>query len=535
MRDFTAGGGLRATSPASSEAARSGILGRPVNVPPSDSPGPVVRDPAIVDALRGVLTAADFTATGVARRLPAVRVGLRAQDLPLYERQVTGTDALSVLIKLFLLGLPVAEDQAQRALAPLVLQELEDAMILTVVDGTVTSLTQMQVVADLLLVGDRDGEMLANRDWVAVSSPTARLLEFLTIRRPVRSSLDLGCGSGMHALLATRHSDRVTAVDLNERALAFTRFNAQLNGVSNVDCRQGSWFEPVAGQTFDMIVSNPPFVVSPDSELLFRDSPLPADELFGTLVTEAGAHLVHGGHANILCNWALTEGEDWSDPPRRWLRQAGCDAFILHFGTDEPMSYAALWNAPLRAQNPSAFLPAVDRWLDYYRNRRIRALCSGAVVLRRRTSGQPWIRAMSLPRLPDDPAGEDLLRLFEGQDWLSAGGSDERLLDSTFGLLDRHEVRQILTYRGGAYDSHRCAVGRTSGLRFDVAIDPQALQVLLRLDGSRSLRAIAGEVAGELGFDDIALMAEAATASRELLQHGLLTPQQGLDARSPSS
>ena len=128
--------------------------------------------------------------------------------------------------------------------------------------------------------------MLANPDWVAVSSPTATLLEALTIRRPVRSFLDLGCGSGMHALLATRHSERVTAVDINERALAFTRLNAQLNGAPDVECRQGSWFDPVSYQSFDTIVSNPPFVVSPETELLFRDSPLPADELSRTLVRE---------------------------------------------------------------------------------------------------------------------------------------------------------------------------------------------------------------------------------------------------------
>lgn len=502
-----------------------GILGGPVNVSSSNSPGPVVHDVAVVDALREVLRAADLTATGVARRLPAVRTGLRGQDVPLYERRVSGDDPLSVLIRLFLLGVPVARAEAERALAPLALQDLQEAILLAIADGAVTSLTQLQVVADLLLLGDRDGDMLARPDWVAVSSPTARLLEFLTIRQPVRSSLDVGCGSGVQALLAARHSERVTAVDINERALAFTRFNAQLNVVPNVECRQGSWFVPVVDEAFDMITSNPPFVVSPESELMFRDSPLPADDVSRMVVTESAAHLVEGGLAHILCNWALTEGEDWWDPPRRWLSHAGCDAFVLHFGTDDPMSYAALWNAPLRGHDPAAFLPAVDRWLDYYRDRGIDALCSGAVVLRRRTSGHQWIRELSVPRMPEEPAGEDLLRLFEGQDWLSAGGDDQRLLDSAFGLPDRHEVRQVLTYRAGAYDSQRCALGRTSGLRLDVAVDPHALQVLLRLDGSRRLGDVAAQVAMELGLDSGAVKAQAVNAARDLLRHGLLTPE----------
>ena len=485
--------------------------------------------------LRQVLRDADFTATGVAGRLPAVRGGLRAQDLPLYERQVSGTDRLSTLIRLFLLGLPVPIAAAEAALEPLEVRRLKEAMMLTVADGAVMSLTQLLVVADLLIFGDRDDAMLANPDWVAVSSPTATLLEVLTIRRPVRSFLDLGCGSGMHALLATRHSERVTAVDINERALAFTRFNAQLNGAADVECVHGSWFDPVSDRSFDTIVSNPPFVVSPETELLFRDSPLPADELSRTLVTEAADHLVDGGFAHILCNWTLAAGEKWTDPPRRWLSGAGCDAFILHFGTEEPMAYAAMWNAPLKAGDPSAFVSALDRWLDYYRERDIHALCSGAVIVRRRPADErPWVRTLRLGRLPEDPAGDDLLRLFRNEDWLQAGGSDQRLLDSTFRLLDRHEVRQILTYSGGMYGSHRCAVAATSGLRVEVAVDPEALQVLLRLDGSHTLRDIARQVASELALDGAALVGKAAAAARELLRNGLIIPQETVDLRAAS-
>ena len=123
----------------------------------------------------------------------------------------------------------------------------------------------------------------------------------------MRSSLDLGCGSGIHALLAARHSDRVTAVDLNPRAIAYTRLNSCLNTVFNVDCRRGSWFEPVAAEG-STCVSNPPFVVSPDSDLLFRDSPLPADDVSRMVVAEAASRLTDGGFAHVLCNWALRQG-----------------------------------------------------------------------------------------------------------------------------------------------------------------------------------------------------------------------------------
>lgn len=491
-------------------------------MPTLETPGPVLDDPALVDTLRDVLLAANYTQLGVRSVLPAVRRGLRPQDLPLYDRQVPPGDRLATLIRLFLLGLPVAEDEARRALAPIDLGQLQDAFLLSVLDGAASSLAQLLCVGDLLLFGDRDDAILEQPGWVTSSSPTARLLDFLTVRRPVRSSLDLGCGSGMHALLASRHSDGVTAVDLNPRAIAFTRLNSRLNRAPNVECRRGSWFDPVAGEQFDLIVSNPPFVVSPDSELLFRDSPLPGDDLSRMVVTEAVSRLTEGGFAHILCNWALRRGEAWEEPPQRWLAGAAGDGLVLHFGTDDPMSYAATWNAPLRTTDPSAFSVTLDRWLDYYRRLGITALCGGAVVVRRRPAEHNWVRAVSLPERPEEPAGEHVLRLFEGQDLLASLRTDRALLDAVLHLVDRHEVHQVLNHHAGVYDSHRCTVATTSGLRLKIEVDAEVLQVMLRLDGCRTLRDVVQQVADEIGLDQAAVVVKTLTAARDLLQHGFL-------------
>ena len=62
------------------------------------------------------------------------------------------------------------------------------------------------------------------------------------------TSLDLGCGSGVLALLLAAQSDRVIATDLNPRAIELTELNAQLNGIVNVECRQGSLFDPVVDE-----------------------------------------------------------------------------------------------------------------------------------------------------------------------------------------------------------------------------------------------------------------------------------------------
>jgi len=56
------------------------------------------------------------------------------------------------------------------------------------------------------------------------------------------------------------HAERVVATDVNERALAFAAFNLALNGVENVELRAGSFLEPVAGEQFDLVVANPPWL-----------------------------------------------------------------------------------------------------------------------------------------------------------------------------------------------------------------------------------------------------------------------------------
>src|SRR5699024_5370859 len=84
-------------------------------------------------------------------------------------------------------------------------------------------------------------------------------------RPAVRRALDLGTGCGIQALHLATHAEQVVATDLSERALSFARFNAALNGVP-LDVRAGSFLQPVAGDQFDLVVSNPPFVITPRRE-----------------------------------------------------------------------------------------------------------------------------------------------------------------------------------------------------------------------------------------------------------------------------
>ena len=86
--------------------------------------------------------------------------------------------------------------------------------------------------------------------------------------------------------------------------------NAELNQAGNIEWRQGSWYEPVAGEQFDLIVANPPYVLSPSSDYVYRDAG-PAGGVVGHVIAGAAEHLAPGGVACILANWPERD-DDWS-------------------------------------------------------------------------------------------------------------------------------------------------------------------------------------------------------------------------------
>jgi len=138
--------------------------------------------------------------------------------------------------------------------------------------------------------------------------------------------LDLGTGSGAIALAlsSARPQAEVHAADASTDALAVARSNAHRLGLS-VRFHQGSWFDPVAGQRFDLIVSNPPYIAEGDAHMpslgheprhALTAGPDGLDDL-RHIVREAPAHLAPGG-------WLLLEhGHDQAQVVRQLLDQAG--------------------------------------------------------------------------------------------------------------------------------------------------------------------------------------------------------------------
>lgn len=259
-------------------------------------------------------------------------------------------------------------------------------------------------------------------------TPSSALLGNLASRHPVERALDLGTGCGIQAYLLAKHAELIVATDVNERALEFARFNLALNGAAGVELRHGSWLEPVAGERFDLVVCNPPFVISPESRYTYRDSGLPADELVRRLVADLPSLLEEGGTAQLLLSWIVRAGESWADPVARWLGGNGCDALLLRYRLDSPLAYAEHWN---RGDDE-----AIQSWVEWYDELGADAIAYGALALRRRAKGGGLVMAeVDSDRL--EPAGDDVHRILDAQALL-AESTDDDLLDRSFALTRDH-------------------------------------------------------------------------------------------------
>jgi SAM-dependent methyltransferase len=476
-----------------------------------------------VGRLREVLSTQGFLHTDLDRVLGvAFGPGHLRSDLPLYERRLASPAPLHTLIKLFGLYVDVPEDDACAAFAPLRLDEVVAMGLVERRDRLVRSRVGLVTTGDLVLARDRlvrEGAPL-RPDHVIGLNPPAMQLGTITVRRPVRAALDLGCGGGVQALLAASHADRVVAVDVNPRALEFTRFNARVNGIRNVECRQGDFFAPVKGERFGLVVCNPPYAISPDARFVFRDSGRPGDAVCEEVVSRIPDHLEEGGFASVLCNWALRRDEAWSAPPMRWVEGRGCDAWLLGSGTKDPLSYAAGWN---RNADRDDYEASTDRWLAYYRKQEIEAIGMGAVVLRRRTAGRNWVRTDQLPADPIGPCHEQILRVFAAEDLLS-GLTDADFLEQVLAAGDDHRLYQTLARREGEYRVEAAELRLSGGFGFRGVADGSTLELLRRCNGQRPLRTILSELAELAGIDPETLATAAVATVRRLVAMGFLLP-----------
>lgn len=443
-------------------------------------------------------------------------------------RRTRGASRLETLIRLFLCGVPVELAAAERALAPLTVTDWATAEMVEVDGAEVAGLMKLR---PLVLAGNhwvvpydsssRDDQIA---DYVIGVGTASVTLAGMTVRSPVARCLDLGAGSGIQALHASAHAEHVVATDRNPRAVAFAHFTMALNRIGNVEVRQGDLLEPVAGERFGLIVSNPPFVISPESRFDYRDSGLPGDEICRRIVTEAPLHLEEGGWCQLLANWVHVTGTDWRERLGQWVEGTGCHAWIIQRDVQDAETYASTWIRQDET-DPSQTGQTFDAWMDYYERAGVEAVGFGLITLRRSTGSKPWRRFDEMTQDITLPCGDAIAATFARARWLAdLGGDARRLLDTTLTVADGVRLQERSQWSDSRWVLEEARLQLTHGLRHSGSVDRFGTALIVGCDGSARLGELVQRLAVAIGADVEALTPQILPFIHQLIEQGFLLP-----------
>ena len=291
-----------------------------------------------------------------------------------------------MLLRLFLLGVPVARVRFD-ALVGAELRARSRGAGLLLEDGELVHGAARLVPHDeLVIASDHAGGAEEHADHVPGVHRPSVALAHLTVRGQGEHALDVATGNGIQAILLAAHADRVVATDVNPRAVAYAAFNTALNGACNVETRVRQLLRAGGGRAVRSRRGEPAL-----RDLTREQLPVPRRRharrrRLGACRARPPAALAPGGFASILIAWAV-DSEDPRRRPLSWLEGSGCDAYLLHTSTDDPIETAPRWNREL-LDRPDAFAEALDRWLAYYRELGIEHIGYACLVLRKRADGR---------------------------------------------------------------------------------------------------------------------------------------------------
>ena len=388
------------------------------------------------------------------------------------------------------------------------------------------------------------GELVTGRalapDHVLGIGGAGLTLAGLTPRTRVRSALDLGCGCGIQTLYLLRHAEHVVATDISERALAFTAFNAALAGVcvmggpdagsggggGRLELLQGSLLEPVAGRRFDLIASNPPFVLTPPA---VREAGLPLMEyrdaggpVLPVLVAGLREHLEPGAAAVMLGNWEHRGADSWREAVATWIPE-GLDGWVIEREVQDPVEYATMWlrdGGLTPERDAEGFDAALGAWIDDFEVRGVQGVGFGYLIVHRPLRPRdPWRLLEEVTTSGQGVLGHHVAEVLEARERL-AGLDDDAVADLRPVLApDVTEERHLIP---GAAEPTVILLRQGRGLGRTIRASTAMAALAGVADGELSVGQIASAVVALTGEDAIGLRAEMVEATRHLITVGFL-------------
>ena len=518
--------------------------------------GVPVANPHLITKLRADLQAANFTVDKVTALLgPTAAAALHREEIT-PARMVLNwipSTPLRTLTGLFTLGAAVTAAELDAALPTLGARGAQElGLVADIPDDDAHHPARLRAVVDLRPYAQQGGPEGDEHWWVAsdlselvtgkaldpehvlgIGGASATLAGY-TIRDHRPRVLDLGTGCGVQALHALGHAEHIIATDLSDRALAFAQFNVLLAGAGDrVELRHGSMLEPVAGELFDLVVSNPPFVISPPTDgprYTYRDGGQRGDTLISELVRDVGSVLAPGGVAQFLGNWEIGPGQDWKQVVGQWLEAAAAaghhlDGWIVQREVLDPAQYVETWlrdggSSPERDRQD--WSTRYQEWLTDFQQRDVDAIGLGVIVLRRAESGrEPLRRLEELTQPLGEGMGAQIAADLVAHDFITVH-SHEELLETHFDVPG--SVTQERHYLPGNTDPSIIQLRQGGGWRRTVVLDSLLAGFVGACDGELTAGQIMAGLSAILELELDQVRGQLLPQLTDLVRDGFLIP-----------
>jgi hypothetical protein len=340
-------------------------------------------DPEDFARVAAALRGRDFEESAVHRILRDTgNTALGAESIE--PKDAGGLDS-SVLLKLFIELKPVPRAEVEAAMDRATLDSFLALDLVRRGDADcLASPVFLYPVGEMLIASDHyDKSSGADSVFPAIQTGTLHLLKLLS-RGVVDDALDLCSGTGICALVLSRHVRHAVAADVTARAGHFAEFNRRLNDCRNVEIACGDLYGPVQGRTFDRIVAHPPYMPSAEDAKIWRDGGSTGEAITRRIVEGLPTYLRPGGDFLALCLGSERDEAPFHLRAREWLGEAEAE-FNLIFAVRKYLSPEELAGQIAGGENAGGLERA-------FREAGVTRFCYGALAIQRHEGAgtRPW-------------------------------------------------------------------------------------------------------------------------------------------------
>ncbi len=346
-------------------------------------------------------------------------------------------------------------------------------------------------------------------------------------RAPARQALDVGTGSGFLASLLSPSCERVHAIDVNPRGDSLREFSARWNGFTNITFHAGDLFAPVRNERFDLIVSNPPFMIAPvtsafSNRYRFKHSGLEGDTFCLNLARGASQLLIEGGYFHMMFQWEELADIPWSAMLEKSLAGLGCDVWVARLTSESAAEHVAAWVAGLSDEEQASAETLAEQAHAYFQNKNVASVGSGLLTMRRASQRENYLWFDEAPDDRSEPYGASVAALMDARVRLSHI-DDNALLKEIVRASPDLNLLQTSSVRDAQWAVSNSELLLTRGLKYSFGdVHPDIVEMLPHLDGRHTLAELLARLSsggkGALPPADPKRMSDL----RELLWYGFL-------------